>query len=165
MLVTFVRTVGEKDRIYVRRDDGSEASWSFASYGDQLPHDLIHLVLEAEFAIVPGLWGRVARGADLGRINADASRTGGRDKYQALGTDLDDLLWSEAVAGDRWSGTSDEILAAIARNAASLAAPPQLTHTDVERCRQRLAGLRERWRCLTPKGALRFEHPGAVIVY
>ena len=30
----FVRTVGERDKVYVRRSDGSETSWVFPTYGD-----------------------------------------------------------------------------------------------------------------------------------
>ncbi len=46
MQVSFVRTAGARDRIYVRRTSGSEVSWEFPSYGDELPHDLVHLVVE-----------------------------------------------------------------------------------------------------------------------
>ena len=48
MKASFVRTEGAPDRIYVVRSDGSETSWSFPTYGDGLPHDLCHLVVEDE---------------------------------------------------------------------------------------------------------------------
>src|SRR5262245_15116764 len=60
----FVRTVGERDRVYVTRSDGSQVSWAFPSYGGALPHDLVHLVVESAFGLSQGFWGRVDAGAD-----------------------------------------------------------------------------------------------------
>ena len=61
---TFVRTAGERDRIFVTRSDGSEVSWSFPSYGEGLPHDLVHWVVESCCGLRWGFWGRVDAGAD-----------------------------------------------------------------------------------------------------
>src|SRR5262245_6402343 len=99
MIVTFVRTAGARDRIYVARDDGSETSWAFPTYGDAPPHDLVHLIAEAELGITPGLWGRVAAGADLGVILEAANRKSGpiAEKFAALG-DLRDVIASEEAA-------------------------------------------------------------------
>ena len=88
---SFVRTVGDRDRIYVVRSDGSEVNWAFPSYGDSLPHDLIHLVVEAAFGLAQGFWGRVDAGADPAAITADANRRGGRNKYSGFGTALSEL--------------------------------------------------------------------------
>jgi len=51
-----------------------------ASYGDGLPHDLAHLVVESAFGLRGGFWGRVDDGADPQAINAEANGKGGRDK-------------------------------------------------------------------------------------
>lgn len=62
MRVSFVRTRGARDRIYATRDDGSEVSWSFPTYGEALPHDTVHLVVESILGLRQGFWGRVAAG-------------------------------------------------------------------------------------------------------
>ncbi|MCA9719806.1 MAG: hypothetical protein KC468_34385, partial [Myxococcales bacterium] len=109
MDITIVRKPGQRDRIYVARADGSEASWSFPSYGDGLPHDLVHFVVETTFGIERGLWGLVRAGVDIERVNAVANRVGGADKYRALG-DLRELMQAEALAVAPWlsPGASDE---------------------------------------------------------
>lgn len=99
---SFVRTIGERDRIYVVRSDGSQVDWAFPSYGDALPHDLIHLVVEAAFGLAQGFWGRVDAGADPGAIMADANRRGGRDKYLGFGTDRSELQLAEVLANPGW---------------------------------------------------------------
>jgi hypothetical protein len=63
----FVRVAGERDRVYVRRSDGSEVSWAFPSYGAGLPHDLAHLVDEARFGLRSGFWGRGEHGKSAGK--------------------------------------------------------------------------------------------------
>src|SRR5262245_20109080 len=60
----FVRIEGKWDRIYVTRGDGTEVMWEFPTYGPELPHDLVHLVVEAAFGIADGFWGRVDAGVD-----------------------------------------------------------------------------------------------------
>src|SRR5918999_3985156 len=99
---TFVRTVGEKDRIYVTRSQGSTVSWVFATYGEALPHDLVHLVVESAFGIAEGFWGRVDAGTDPAAITHEANRKGGRDKYAAFGADQSQLQLAEALANVRW---------------------------------------------------------------
>jgi hypothetical protein len=76
---SFVRTLGDRDRIYVSRSDRSEVSWAFPTYGDVPPHDMIHLIVESAFDVGQGFWGRVDAGIDPGRIMAQANRMGGRD--------------------------------------------------------------------------------------
>jgi hypothetical protein len=118
LTVTFVRKAGSPDHVYVRRPDGSETGWSFPSYGDGLPHDLVHLVVESHFGLRDGFWGRVASGVDAARINADANRRGGKDKYSGFGDDLSELYLAEALANARWldsQATDDERLEDIAR--------------------------------------------------
>jgi len=166
MQVTFARTVGSPDRIYVQRSNGEEASWTFPSYGDGLPHDLVHLVVEAAFGLSRGLWGLVDAGADMARINAEANRKGGPNKYSALGPDQRDILLSEALAA-AMSGmfeSEDQRLEYVTSACRNLGFEPTVAVTG-ERLQQvlsALADLRERWRALKPKGSLRFRfQPGA----
>lgn len=171
MKVTFVKKPGQRDRIYVQRDDGTETSWSFPSYGRGLPHDLVHLLVEAEFGLGDGIWARVAAGADLDRINAQANQAGGKiaDKYRALGDDLSGVLASEALAALSWGMdwvTDAERLASLQANWASLDNPalPEVTEADITQARARLDAVRARWNALGATGAMAFAWPGGEVM-
>ena len=157
MEVSFVRSQGSKDRIYVRRTNGTEVSWVFSSFGNYIPHDLAHLVVEAAFGLRQGFWGRVDAGVDPGRVNADANRLGGPDKFAAYGPDQVELMVAEFLANTRWgdSDLPDENLSAeILRNC------PMLTPFTTERIaqvRRTLDSLCGRWIELVPKGAIRVQ--------
>jgi hypothetical protein len=158
----FVRTVGERDRIYVTRSDGTEVSWPFPTYGDGLPHDLVHLVVESAFGVRAGFWGRVDAGADPKAIADDANRRGGRDKYAAYGADRGELLVAEALVNAPWltRGISNgAVLEAIGEACArdGLRPPAALTGNRVRETRALLGALGERWRTLVPKGVLDLE--------
>jgi hypothetical protein len=159
MLVTFVRTVGSADRIYVHRSDGGEASWTFPSYGDGLPHDLVHLVVEAAFGLGKGLWGLVDAGADMARINAEANRKGGANKYRALGADQRDILFSEALAAavsGRFESEEQRAASVLAAcHSLGIEPVPPVTSARLAEILVALEVLRQRWRSLVPKGALR----------
>ncbi|MDI1448108.1 hypothetical protein [Polyangium sp. 6x1] len=155
----FVRVPGQRDRIYVHRSDGTEVSWVFPTYGDELPHDLVHLVVEAAFGLKKGFWGRVDAGVDPARINDEANRKGGANKYAGFGDDLAELLLAEALAGARWSSAEDAdaaILEVIASNCAraGVEAAPVLAPERVREARRVLSRLREQWRAFAGKGTL-----------
>jgi len=71
--VVFVRRRGRRDRVYVTREDGTSISWDFPSYGDGLPQDLCHLVVESELGLTDGFWGLVDQGVDVGLVNNQAT--------------------------------------------------------------------------------------------
>jgi hypothetical protein len=152
----FVRSVGERDRIHVTRSDGSEASWPFPTYGDRLPHDLVHLVVEAAFGLSRGFWGRVDEGADPKRIGDQANRAGGADKYAAYGPDQRELMLAEALANTPWTGDAEDLPAQIAAacEAAAVEPPAGVSPERIRAVKDVLAGLAARWRSLDPKGAL-----------
>src|SRR5262245_15511481 len=100
--VAFVRRQGERDRVHVKRPDTTERPWVFPTFGDMVPHDLVHLVVESAFGVRRGFWGRVDAGVDPGRVNAQANRAGGRDKYAGFGEDLRELYLAEGLAGAPW---------------------------------------------------------------
>ena len=157
MEISFVRTQGQHDRVYVRRTNGTEVSWSFPTFGSYIPHDLVHLVVEAAFGLRQGFWGRVDAGVDVARINADANRMGGANKYAAFGADQVDLYVAEVLAATRWADSSlsdAELLAGI------LQSYPKLAPAAVERInlvRRTLDGLCARWITFIPKGALKVQ--------
>jgi hypothetical protein len=153
--VAFVRTVGAPDRIYVRRTGGAEVSWSFPTYGDALPHDLVHLVVESAFRVKDGIWAAIDDGVDPGRANATAERKGGKDKYRGTGLDRPGVLRSEALANAGWFVHDDDGV-----RAGLAAAGVAVTATEVASARARLDELGARWRGLAPKGRLRLAfHP------
>lgn len=159
MEIRFVRKQGERDRIYVRRGDGSTTSWTFPTYGDGLPHDLMHLVVESAFGLTDGFWARVDAGVDVARINADANRLGGADKYLGFGEDLRGLFVAEGLAGGPWSmaaiGDAElrDILASQCERMGI--ALPETVHLErIARVRAVQRALRERWQRLLPQGTL-----------
>jgi hypothetical protein len=159
MRIAFVRTSGKPDRVYVKRTSGTEVSWSFPTFGNDLPHDLVHLVVEAMFGVHQGFWARVDAGVDVARINAMANRQGGAGKYAAFGTDLSDLYLAEVLAAVPWSlsdlDDEERYRAAVRGSAgAEIELPPQVTVERIREVRETLDALRHRWRRLAPSGAL-----------
>ena len=149
----FVRIAGQKDRVYVVRPDGSEVSWSFPTYGDQLPHDLVHLIVESAAGLAAGFWGRVAAGVDPARVNALANAAAGKleTKYAGFGGDLGELLIAEALAAYPWRAGADE-RAAWAEHAGAGIDPPD--DALVLRVAELLDAQTGRWRTLVPKGVI-----------
>jgi hypothetical protein len=169
MRVTFVRTFGGRDRIYVARaESDAETSWSFPTYGPAPPHDLVHLVVEAALDLRPGLWGRVAAGADLGAIARAADRTTGdlAHKYAALG-DLGDVLVSEAAVAAVTAPVPElaaTYVAGLRAAAARLAVAARVDDYALAAARARLDEIAAQWRALGDRGALTVRWPdGAVI--
>ena len=159
MKIAFVRTQGQPDRVYVTRTNGTETSWSFPTFGSYVPHDLVHLVVETAFGLSQGFWGRVDAGVDVARINAEANRTGGTNKYAKFGADQSDLFVAEILAATRWADgtlTDEELVQSIAETCGSqsLHPPKSLTSSRVHEVRSTLDVLCGRWIELLPKGAL-----------
>jgi hypothetical protein len=156
---SFVRTVGERDRVYVVRSDGSEVHWAFPTYGDALPHDLIHLVVEAAFGLTQGFWGRVDAGADPGAIMADANRMGGGNKFAGFGTALSELQMAEVLANPGWlvgepSATSLHERITEACRESGLGAPDLLSAERIDQVRVVLKSLASQWQGFIPKGTI-----------
>jgi len=147
---TFVRTAGERDRIHVTRSNRTTVSWQFPAYGDELPHDLVHWVVETSCGLRSGFWGRVDAGADPAAINAEASRTGGKRKYASFGEEQGELYQAEALAGAAWfaEGLSEDQLrdSVAAECRRQGVASPDLTPERMVRIRSTLAGLARQWR-------------------
>jgi hypothetical protein len=66
---TFVRSRGSRDHVHVTRHDGTSTGWDFPSYGEGLPHDLCHLVVEDGLGLSEGFWGLVDQHVDVGLAN------------------------------------------------------------------------------------------------
>ena len=155
---TFVRTAGERDRIYVTRSDGTEVSWSYPTYGDRLPHDLVHWVVETRFGLRFGFWGRVDAGADPAAINAQANRAVGRQKFAGFGQEQGELYLAEALANAGWSTegtTNDQLREAVAAQCRQLGiSAPDLAPERIATIQSTLASLARLWRAPGQKGSL-----------
>jgi hypothetical protein len=160
MQISFVRTQGRPDRVYVQRTHGGEVSWAFPSFGEGLPHDLVHLVVESLFEVRQGFWGRVDAGVDPGRVSEIANRVGGPNKYAAFGADLRELYVAEALAGIAWGlpEWTDEdrhrsVVEALAKMAVEV--PASVTIDGITAASLKLGAVRSQWRSLAPSGTLR----------
>jgi len=161
MKISFVRTEGNPDRVYVTRTDGTETSWAFPTYGNVIPHDLVHLLVEAGFELRQGFWRRVDAGVDVERINAEANRKGGAARYAKFGSDQTELFLAELLAATRWTDealTDDNLLDNIveACQQQALSPPGTLSTATIRVVRTTIAGLCREWMNLLPKGALTF---------
>jgi len=159
MKIRFVRIAGQPDRIYVKRSNGTELGWDFPSLGGEIPHDMMHLIVETAFGLRNGFWGRVDAGVDPKKVNEMANRRGGPNKYAAFGDDLSELYLAEALAGLSWQLreltpadryafflTSCEKL--------SLEARADVTADSLAAVEHRINELRAQWRGLLPKGTM-----------
>jgi hypothetical protein len=156
--IAVVRTVGKPDRFHVAREGTAEVRWTFPTYGDALPHDLVHFVVETAAGLRGGFWGRVARGADPARVNAAANRKAGKaaEKYAGFGDDLGELFVAEALAATDWSSAAwREALAASCERVGCVV--PPLHEEDATAIAHVLDMLGARWRGLVPKGAIHLE--------
>ena len=69
MRLTFTRMADRRPvETLVERDDGVVFAMRGAGGGADLPHDLVHAVVEAELAIADGIWGSVADGVVWGSM-------------------------------------------------------------------------------------------------
>jgi hypothetical protein len=94
----FVKREARRDHVYVIRSDGTSTEWSFPSYGQGLPHDLCHLVVESSLGLRAGFWGFVDRGVEVRLVDNQATlMRNGRRLIDEAGIDLSQLLEAEEV--------------------------------------------------------------------
>lgn len=148
---SFRREPGQPDLIAARRRDGTEVSWRLPTYRAVLPHDLVHLAVESGFGLPRGLWGLVDGGADPGRINEEASRATGPDRFQGFGADRRELLMAEGLCAVHWHdpaledlGLCDDAVASCA--AFGVEAPSTLVPARAAAVRAVITRLRARFR-------------------
>jgi hypothetical protein len=167
MQVAFARRRDRRDRVYVTRQDGSSTAWDFPSYGDRLPHDLCHLVVEEGLGIVNGFWGLVEQGVEVRLVDDQATLVrDGKPLVQQVGIDFSDLMQAEAavallgptgiqtrqVAGLAVVHFDAEASGATSTDERQLGLefdlPPGTPDAVVAAVRQRLDELAEQWRRL-----------------
>jgi len=179
MRVHFVRHRGHRDHVFVTRSDGSVADWAFPSYGDDLPHDLCHLVVEDALGIVHGFWGLVNEGMDVQLIDNQVTLVrGGKPLIQDPRVDFSDLNRAEqAVAllgpvGMRTEHVGTLAMVRLDPSASDSAGSRQLASqlgfelpegvsaATVLSIQERLGELRMRWQSLDDGAAVVLTYPG-----
>ena len=95
------------------------------------------------------------------RINAEANRKGGANKYAKFGLDQTDLFLAELLAATRWTDetmTDDDLVNSIVAicKAQALSPPRNLCGSVVRDVRNSVVDLCLHWMQLIPKGALNF---------
>jgi hypothetical protein len=175
MTVRFRRTGARRYAVVVAvAGEAPRAMDPAPAYDDDIPHDLVHYVVEAELALANGVYGRAARGAGtfIATVEHDVTprerareqrkqqkrerALGARDARQAA-----DMAQSERLAAlcdlawRRKHGQHPDPVRS---------APVQRTEdaADVERVVSRLDAIAPLWRALPVGGELVFEWPSVV---
>jgi len=149
LTVTFVRKRGLRDHVYVTRGDATTVDWAFPSYGDGLPHDLCHLVVEDVHGLSDGFWGLVADHVDVRLVdNQSTLIRHGRPLSQEPGVDLSGLSRAEEVVALMAGPTGDVGARPVA------AGPDGVAPGAAAAISGRLRELGRQWRTLEDGGAL-----------
>ena len=178
MQVSFVRHRGRRDHVYVLRSDGSSADWDFPSYGDDLPHDLCHLVVEDALGIVEGFWGLVDGGMDVTLIENQATLVrNGKPLIEDPSVDFSDLNRAEqavALLGSIRMRTEEigsltivqldptatsPMSTNLLRSELGFDLPPNISEGTILWVRKRLADLRREWQGLEDGSAIVVNYP------
>lgn len=175
MNVRFRRTGGRRYAVIVTLPGEPPQSMDPApAYDDDIPHDLVHYVVEAELGLTHGVYGRAARGAgtfittaeqdDSPRERARRQRKRQR-RERALGA-RDARQSAEMVQSERLAALSD---VAWRRKHGQLPDPGRLAPVPqnedvlhIERVVVRLDAIAPLWRGLPVGGELVFIWPSAV---
>ena len=111
MQITFTKGQRE-DRIAIVRDDGNRADTQFPHKGP-VPHDAVHLFVEAGLGLSQGFWGMVGGGLHPEELLEIAKTAGHASAKRAgiPGANIVELLQAERLVevfeADLWSGSSE----------------------------------------------------------
>jgi hypothetical protein len=172
--VTFVRHHGEWDHVHATRSDATTCEWSFPTYGDQLPHDLCHLVIEELLHIHNGFWGLVEQGMEVRLIdNQGVLVKDDRPIFEHPAFEASDLIRAEeavallapigmqvaqvgtlAVATRSETGSTEQSQLAAEMSGLGLTLPAEATADTVALIRKRLLELQREWAALPDGGSI-----------
>jgi hypothetical protein len=147
--ITIVKEGGRSHRAVAVRDDGVAVQFAVADYGDRLPHDVVHYLVESTLGLEWGFWGLVAAGAELDAVTRhDAGRR--RDLPHRpdplVDEHADELLRAEALVAEAYPLYGEP-------------GGPVAPGTPVRGLRERIEEWNATWQGLGPGGRLRFEWP------
>jgi hypothetical protein len=140
----------------IERDDGVVFAMRGAGGGDELPHDLVHAIVETELQIPDGIWGCVADGAVWGSMRHVSGRRPPhvRDRSDRLKREREAAIGrAEAVA---------DLVHRLARGEEVLPSQRSAAGVPEDRLTAAAAALRaaeRRWAALTPGDTWTFEWP------
>lgn len=139
----------------MHRSDGTSTGWDFPSYGDGLPHDLCHLVVEDELGLADGFWGLVDQGFEVALVHNQATLVrDGAQLGEQVGLDLAGLLEAEAAVAALAPGIGEPGPEPGAK------LPARATPDAVAAIHRRLRVLAPEWRDLKDDAAITLLFPG-----
>jgi hypothetical protein len=164
--VTIERSDARRHRAIAARDDGTSIMLWMHDYGEALPHDLVHWVVETELDLTWGFWGLLAAGAQLEvlqRSGARSPRSIDPAQDPLVDEHRDELLLVEAlVAG--FSDHLDErpVPIRLHEQLATIDAVDRMPSSDaVARVTAHLDELWKVWHALKPGARMRLQWDGA----
>jgi hypothetical protein len=153
--VTFTKMSNRRYGVHVRRDRAPDLWLRGPGYDDDLPHDLLHFVLEAELGLDEAVFGDVAAGGNA-RI------------FEPVDPTLVAKMWRQKRM-HRYvlpEGRRSEVLAGVLetawharRDGRPLPESDHLAAADFERLLPKLDELADRWQELAPGEGLTLEWP------
>ena len=153
MQITFTKGQRE-DWIAIVRDDGSRADTQFHHKGP-VPHDAVHLFVEAGLGLSQGFWGMVGNGLHPEELLEIAKSAGHASAKRAgiPGARIVELLQAERLVevfeADLWSGSSgdEDALLDLGRSACACSHVPMPAVPDgaVVRIRSGIVHFSEDW--------------------
>jgi hypothetical protein len=172
MHVAFKRTGARRYAVIVTlTGEPSRTMDPAPGYDDDIPHDIVHYVVEAELGLTYGVYGRAARGAGTFYATSDATaspreRARKQRKQQrrerALG-DRDERQAAEMAHSERLAGLCDVAWRRKHGQKPDPGRPAPLLRSEdaaeVERVVARLDVIAPLWRALPIEGQLVFEWP------
>jgi hypothetical protein len=164
MRVTFTKQGGRRYLVGIDREHGPPLQPRHGpGYDEQLPHDIVHYVVEEQLGLRLGVFGQLAAGgAGLFSPAPADRRAGDRKAGRRFATaGRDDMRRSEAAAGRcfaEWRRRTGAATGPVGDVA------PDLAESDVERIVSRLEEVAQAWRALAPGAALTFDWPRALTV-
>jgi len=131
----------------VERSDGVVFGMRGAGGGAELPHDLVHALVESQLAVPDGIWGCVADGVVWGSMRHVSGR---RPPHAA---ERSDRLKRERAARIQWAEGLADLVGRLARGGEVL--PHELTGAGVGTARltaaaEELRNADRRWAALRP---------------
>src|SRR5262245_46672778 len=173
MIVSFKRTGARRYAVVIGVVGSPERVMDPApGYDDDIPHDLVHYVVEAELGFTRGVFGRaaegggtfVAREAEGLSTRERARQRRKQQKREGSLRALDESSAHEMAASEQLAGLCDVAWRRKhGQRPDALRKPPEMTSacapSDIERVVAQLDALAPQWRGLPVGGALPFEWP------